>query len=334
MARGFLATLALAVSWCAESAWAANDHAAPPESPAAAPPRELLSQYVDFDRDDFKAKGKITLHRLQPLAGQLRLSEASGDPAWIFKTIAPWNPALASLLTALRIRELTLSDGNLLLDGKRVDLRLQKAAIPEGGLEDAVWRVGEDGRWEVSTGPLRLERLPSRLDRLLLSLTGTVGYRRMQAAGDAREGSGWAEEIFGEGWSASRLEGSGSREWNPPATRLHWHADRIVTRDRRALTKKLPVAGEILRFAGQDPAATEPLRFERAEVRGILAPDGSARIPELKLDAAWVKLNGNGKVDAEGMVTLELIATRPDGKQKRFKINHSKGESPGKGSSG
>ncbi|MBF0126214.1 MAG: hypothetical protein HQM02_03285 [Magnetococcales bacterium] len=292
-------------------------------------PRELLSQFVDIDRGDFKAKGKVTLHRLQPLAGRLQLSSASGNPEWIFKTIAPWNPNLAKVLGEMNIRELTLEEGSLLLDGKLVDLQLNKAVIPEGWLEGVVLKTRDEGSWNIRTHRLRLERVPGHFNRFALPLQGAVGFERMQASGNARQGSGQAEGIFAGGWRGTRLTGSGEvvatgKSGQPATTKFDWQADGVDAPAMQGLAGKVPLVREILRFVGQEIDGGAPLHFDQMRLQVMVEASGAARIRNLRLVAPWGEIGGEGALEpgdktGGGRLTLNLTARRGDGQQKRFK---------------
>ncbi|MBF0180522.1 MAG: hypothetical protein HQM03_10920 [Magnetococcales bacterium] len=288
----------------------------------APPPKELFGQYVDIDRADLKAKGKITLHRLQPLAGQLRLEHASGDPGWIFKTISPWNSGLSSLLQGLNIKQLALTDGDLLLDGRRVDLRLKKAVIPEGGLDDVTLQVRENGTWVIRTARMRKEPVPGNVVGFLAPFAaGKAGYERMEAAGDALKGAGWGEGVFGEGWRARRVEGTGERPAPSTATRFDWKAEAIDAPGLRDLAARIPSVAEMLRFGGKESAPAEALRFDRSSARVMYEPNGAVVIEEVRLEAPWLQVTGNGKLDNQGRLVLDLTASNAAGQKKRFRIN-------------
>ncbi|MBF0428326.1 MAG: hypothetical protein HQL94_05340 [Magnetococcales bacterium] len=298
------------------------------ETSASQPVRELLSQYVNIDRADFKAKGKITLHRLQPLAGQLVLSQAQGDPEWIFKTIAPWNPALSKILRDMHIKELNLAEADLLLDGSRIQLDLQKATIPEGWVENVRFQQNEGGEWRVETAKLRLESMPYRFNSVALPLIGAMGFDQMQASGNREKGQALASKVFGQGWRGNRLEGSGEvlardGKGSPILTHVAWNATGVHAPGLQHAAARVPALGDLLRFAGKDPKKQEPLDFERVLMQVEADNGGTVRIKSVRVEAPWVTISGDGSWTTKGKdgerAKLNLLAKTPDGKEKRFK---------------
>ncbi|MEO5334622.1 MAG: hypothetical protein H7839_21610 [Magnetococcus sp. YQC-5] len=300
------------------------------DAPAAMPPRELLSQFVNIDRNEFKAKGKITLHRLQPLAGQLTLSFAQGDPEWIFKTIAPWNPSLSRLLQEMKIKELTLSDAALLLDGEQIDLRMNQATIPEGDVEGLTYQKHNEGIWNIQTAKMRLKRVPHPFNQGFLSwVSEAVGFDQMQASGNRQKGHGWAIGLFAQGWRIGRLEGTGEvgpldKQGRPTRATFAWKAEKIHAPGLQGPAARIPALGEILRFVGKDPKKQEPLTMNQF-ICLIESVEGEMRIQSMRLEAPWVHISGNGVLEPnnaqkKGRLKLNLTAKRPDGKEKRFMV--------------
>ncbi|MBF0272934.1 MAG: hypothetical protein HQL98_12850 [Magnetococcales bacterium] len=311
-------------------AWAGD--APSSSSPASPPPRELLGQIVNIDRNDFKAKGKVALHRLQPLAGQLTLSEARGDPDWILKTISPWNPALARILGEMKIQEVTLADADLLLDGSKIVLKLARAAIPEGRVEQVDYQQGDGGVWRVETGALNLDRLPAGLNPGLLPLSaGAVGFARLEAAGDREKGRGWANGVFAQGWRIARVEGEGEvtsrdSQGRPLKGVFTWNTSGTYAPGLQGAAKRVPELAEMLRFAGRDPFSRESVDLGKLSMR--VESDGQGRflIQNVRVEAPWVRLRGEGILETQGKeeaqrLRLDLVARTPAGKEKRFKIN-------------
>ncbi|MBF0190299.1 MAG: hypothetical protein HQL99_04010 [Magnetococcales bacterium] len=324
--RNLLICAALAVPL--SLAWAGDA----PSSSASSPPKELLGQIVNIDRSDFKAKGKVALHRLQPLAGQLILSEARGDPDWILKTISPWNPALARILGEMNIQEVTLADADLLLDGPGIVLKLARAAIPEGRVEQVDYQQGAGGVWRVTTGALKLERLPAGLHPGLLPLSvGAMGFAGLEAAGDREKGSGWASGVFAQGWRIARVEGVGevtSRDGQgrPLKGVFSWNTSGTHAPGLQGAAKRVPELAEMLRFAGRDPFSREPVDLGTLAMRVESDGQGKFLIRNLRVDAPWVRLRGEGVLETRGQekaqsLRLDLVAKTPSGKEKRFKIN-------------
>ncbi len=292
----------------------------------------LLSQFVNIDRGDFQAKGKIALYRLQPLAGQLTLEHAHGNPEWIFKTIAPWNPSLSNILKSIDIKELTLNDGDVSLDGKQVDLRWQKATIPEGWIEGLIFQQQELGGWNLKTAKMRLERLPVAVKSWLV-LAGEVGFERLEAAGDRTKGSGWAEGVYGPGWSVGRLIGSGEvQAWNKKGhisqSAFSWTASQVVSPALKLLAARIPALGELLRFAGKDPKKQESYPLDQLQMQVESDGGDTIRIKQVRLESPWLKADGEGRIVLKGKrdtwkVMLNQLAKTPGGKEKRFKIHFS-----------
>ncbi|NGZ07483.1 MAG: hypothetical protein G8237_14140 [Magnetococcales bacterium] len=322
LAWGFAAGCAL---WMAEQGWSAEGTPSPP-------PRELMAQIVNIDREDFKAKGRITLHRLQPLAGQLVLTEAKGDPEWIFKTIAPWNPGLAGFLRDLKIRELTLADADLLLDGPKTQLEVAQAAIPEGRIQQVAYQQESGGGWRVTTAAMRLDRLPQGLSSLLMPLSGGVGVERLQAEGDREQGQGMASGVFGPGWRVARLEGAGAvtgrdGRGRPVTGQFSWNGVDAVLSGLQQAVRQVPQLADLLRFAGQDPKSTEPVALSKVTTR--VESDGQGRfvLRTVQVDAPWVRLSGEGTLQmrradqGEPMLRLNLLAKNRQGQERRFKIH-------------
>ncbi|MBF0214901.1 MAG: hypothetical protein HQM00_15295 [Magnetococcales bacterium] len=301
------------------------------ESPAIPPARELLGQVVNIDRSDYKAKGRIALHRLQPLAGQLILSEARGNPDWIFKTIAPWNPGLARLLDGMKIEELTLTDADLLLDGPTTLLKLGQAAIPEGRVERVDYRQEAGGVWRVESGAVRFDRLPSGLSGVLMALSGAVGLDRLEASGDRERGTGWAGGVFGPGWQVARLDGSGEvtgrdDQGRPARGVFRWTAAGTQVPGLRDAAKQVPELAGLLRFAGRDPHSAESVALGKVAMRVESKGQGTFLIQELRVDAPWVQLQGEGALETRGgqgkeRLRLALSAKNRTGQEKRFKID-------------
>ncbi|MEO5345976.1 MAG: hypothetical protein H7834_06320 [Magnetococcus sp. YQC-9] len=301
------------------------------EAPATPPPRELLGQIVNIDRPDFKAKGKIALHRLQPLAGQLILNDAKGDPEWIFKTIAPWNPRLSTLLQEMKIEELALTETDLLLDGPKIDWKVAKVAIPEGQMAGVVYQQGEGGVWQLSTRTLQLERLPAGLRGMVIALApGAMGFDRLEAAGDRDRGSGWATGVFGQGWRVARLDGTGEvtgrdAQGRPNRGGFTWNASGTRAPTLVQAAKKVPELAELLRFGGRDPASKEPIDLGKVVLKVESNGQGVFAIRKIQVDAPWIQLSGDGTLEMKGgagghdRLRLNLLAKRPDGTQKKFK---------------
>ncbi|MBF0626842.1 MAG: hypothetical protein HQL91_01335 [Magnetococcales bacterium] len=305
--------------------WAADE-------PASPPPRELFAQVVNIDRPDFKAKGKIALHRLRPLAGQLMLSEAHGDPEWIYTTIAPWNGGLVAMLRQLKIETLTLADADLLLDGPKINLSLAQAVIPEGRIDQVAYQKEEAGVWQVATAALRLERLPKGLDGLVMPLlSGAVGLDRLEASGDRERGKGWASGVFGPGWRVARLEGAGevtgrNEAGHPVRGVFTWNASGTRMPGLRGAAGQIPELAELLRFAGRDPRSADPVDLGKVAMRVESDGQGTFGIKDLRVDASWVQLYGEGVllfrgVGQQGRLQLNVLAKTPTGKEKRFKID-------------
>ncbi|MBF0165566.1 MAG: hypothetical protein HQM01_13880 [Magnetococcales bacterium] len=302
------------------------------ETQAAPPPRELLGQIVNIDRPEFKAKGRIALHRLNPLAGQLILSESKGDPEWIFKTIAPWNPRLASFLKGLKIEDLALTETDLLLDGAKIDWKVAEIAIPEGRVEQVVYQQEEGGLWNLAAQTLRLERLPKGLQGVVVSLTpGAMGFDRLQASGDRERGSGHATGVFGQGWRVARLEGSGEvtgrdAQGRPNRGGFTWKGSGTRAPGLATAAKKVPELAELLRFAGRDPGSKEPVELGKITLRVESDGLGLFTLQKIQLDAPWIQLAGDGALELKGgaggkdQLRMNLLAKRPDGGTKRFKV--------------
>ncbi|MBF0342163.1 MAG: hypothetical protein HQL95_14555 [Magnetococcales bacterium] len=300
------------------------------DAPASPPHNELLGQIVNIDRPDFKARGKITLHRLQPLAGQLLLSEAKGDPEWIIKTIHPWNPRLAALLRQMQIQELTLEEADLLLDGPSIVLKLLKAGIPEGELRQIDYQQGEGGGWRVTTGSLRLDRLPQGLNGLVLPLSsGGLGYERLEAEGDRDKGSGWLTGLALQGWRVARLEGAGevtgrNSQGYPQRGAFTWKASGTRAPGLAGAAGRVPELAELLRFAGRNPASAEPVELGKVTMRVESDGSGNFLIRNLVVDAPWIHLRGEGVLEIrngedKNRLRLNLLAKTPQGREKRFK---------------
>ncbi|GAB0056836.1 hypothetical protein SIID45300_01151 [Candidatus Magnetaquicoccaceae bacterium FCR-1] len=300
--------------------------------PQTAPPRELLGQIVNIDRPEFKAKGRIALHRLNPLAGQLILSESRGDPEWIFKTITPWNPRLAAFLKELKIEDLALTETDLLLDGPRIDWKVAEMAIPEGRVEQLIHRQEEGGLWNLSARNLRLERLPKGLQGVVVSLApGAMGFDRLEASGDRERGSGHATGVFGQGWRMTRLEGSGEvtgrdGQGRPSRGGFTWKGSGVRAPGLASAAKKVPELAELLRFAGRNPGSKEPVDLGKIDLRVESDGQGLFTIKKIDLNAPWIQLAGDGALEMKGgaggkdQLRLNLLAKRPDGDTKRFKI--------------
>lgn len=316
----FVCWILIAVGFQCASLLAAE----PPTTPA---PRELLSQFVNIDQPDFKAKGKIALHRLQPLAGQLILSEAHGNPDWIFKTIAPWNSQVAKFLQQIKIKELTLADGDLLLDGQLIKLRLNKATIPEGWVENVNYQVEDNRSWNLQTARLRLDRAPDALQSFLLMGGGAMGFDRLQATGNWQTGQGWAEGVFGQGWRIGRLEGNGEvGDWNsqgkPGKGLFSWQATKVALTGLQSAATHIPALADLLRYAGKNPDKQEPLQFDQVKLELEDKGGPSVRIKNVRMDSGWLEVWGEGSVEKKSQqVTLNLTAKTPKNNKKLFKLH-------------
>ncbi|MBF0162691.1 MAG: hypothetical protein HQL88_10445 [Magnetococcales bacterium] len=151
--------------------------------------RGLLAQQIRIERPDLKMNGEIVLRSLQPLAGELRLQQARGEPRQIFAAVMRLVPgakgALDGLFEQVEIHDLDLQDLVITLAPEGYTLQLASATIPEGVLEQVTGRLNGQKEWQLSSGALRLKHIP------LASNKGgkprSLSYRKLEMTGTGQE---------------------------------------------------------------------------------------------------------------------------------------------------
>ncbi|MEO5340259.1 MAG: hypothetical protein H7837_07060 [Magnetococcus sp. MYC-9] len=151
--------------------------------------RALLAQQIRIDRPDLKMSGEIVLRSLQPLAGELRLQQARGEPRHIFAGVMRLVPGVTGVMDGffdvLEIHDLDLAGLVITVNREGYALQLASATIPEGELQQVTGRFNSNRVWQLASGGLRLAQVPLRLKKGLPAMP--LSYRTLQANGSGQE---------------------------------------------------------------------------------------------------------------------------------------------------
>lgn len=184
------------------------------------PDATLLIRQFKVDQLGFKIFGKIILHSLAPLRGQLQLAEGQGDLRHILTFLSGWVSLPVDLpdnsqSQKIRFRNLIVGFGS---EGP-LHVTMDLLALPEGTIKNATFRMEPDQKqWTLTTRALKFSHLPlwlnkdvrvSDIDGKNLKVTkDATGLIKMHVDRVAAEGS-YMEQIVVQ-WQEPTTKQTGS----------------------------------------------------------------------------------------------------------------------------
>lgn len=280
---------------------------------------DLFVKHLDIHQPNLMARGKLSLRSLRPLIGMVELDEAQGDPTEIVQRFFGSSEPLQEFIQQTTIRNLKLEGLRVVLSVDGIDVRLKRARIPEGTLNDAKGRLITDGHWAIRTGALALTKLPVK--NVWQGPQSPLGFTSLTGSGDKQRGQTEIGRAFGFGMRAKKVNMLRNRP-EGDAHKLRFDlaltAEGINLGEAFFLMEGAGVVEDVLTYT--DKNFNKEKDFSKLALRASI--EGNAyRIDTVRLSAPGVQIWGNGKglwQPPPGTLQLDLTARPQNRKEKSF----------------
>lgn len=286
----------------------------------------LLEKVIRINRPDLRARGRLILRSLSPMAGELRLREARGNPRWLFSRL-PSGTTRSLLTQHLDIRNLSLKAMRIFTSGNGFEFGAAQIAIPEGAWANLSGRLGHSGNWQLQSGPFQWTRSWPQWGSWQPLLP--VGFKTLAAAGDRTGGEVHITNFFLHDIAAQGLliRADTHPQFGQEALQatVEVTLSQVRIPAKRILAAQAGFAEELFRATGFEPHPVDGLHLHRVYLRATLE-ERKIRLQTVEMAGPGFKLQGSGRgrwTPAPGQLHMHWTVKTAEKPEKQFKTAFS-----------